>query len=399
LRLRLCQECFVARRQTAQRVAARLRIWGDSPLKTAALLAALRLPVHFHRGLTAIEAPQSPVAGTERQASGLSQTPRAASPRPSGEPLVSVIITAHNEGLELSRTIASVETNTRSPIEFVVVDDGSTDGSCQNLAREGIRVIRNSERVGVAFSRNAAAEVSRGDVLAFFDGHQRVSPGCLERCASVALAHDAIVWPDVRTLHNRSAIGHGASFQLQSGANPLTAKWNTRRPGDTITKISSLRAPGYFVPRKRFGELRWISQLRGWGASEAAISLKAFFLGIDLLHVCGPVARHLFRPNFQYTVSDEQVARNHALIVRVCFDDRTWFEHWLPEVFENCLSAESIRDLDGPDVIAEHDDFLSRKRRTDREFWRGLLHREEPKSVDASPRWLVTTSTPIAKLS
>jgi hypothetical protein len=124
--------------------------------------------------------------------------------------------------------------------------------------------------------------------------------------------------------------------------------------------------------------------LRGWGASEAAISIKAFFLGIDILHVCGPLTRHLFRPKFRYSVTDEGVSRNHALIARVCFDDRTWFDYWLPRVFEGCLSLETIRELDAPEVVAEHEAFLNLKRRSDLEFWRGLLRRKEPSVLNSS---------------
>jgi hypothetical protein len=139
------------------------------------------------------------------------------------------------------------------------------------------------------------------------------------------------------------------------------------------------------VPRNLFDNLRWIPQLRGWGGSEAAIALKAFFLGIDILHVCGPVTRHLFRPKFGYAVCDEEVSRNHALITRVCFDDRTWFEHWLPRVFEGHLSPEAVRDLEAPDVVAEHKEFMRLKRRPDREFWLGLLRRKEPDNLRSPP--------------
>ena len=218
------------------------------------------------------------------------------------------------------------------------------------------------------------------------------STGCLERCSAVALAEQAVVWPDVRGLRDRGRVGHGAFFRLGKDAAPFAATWNNSRCRESISKISSLRAPGYFVPRNLFGELRWISQLRGWGGSEAAIALKAFFLGIDILHVCGPLARHLFRPKFQYSVTDLEVTRNHALIARVCFDDRTWFEHWLPRVFEGVLNSETIRELDGPDVMREHEDFLKLKRRPDREFWRGLLRRKEPASLGA-PRHLLTANS------
>jgi glycosyltransferase involved in cell wall biosynthesis len=379
--LRLCGEWFVSRRATALSVARRLSTWGDLPVFTGALLAAMRLPVYFDCGHDWPDRVQSPIrTATPELVRESPPTPPAAGRR-RDEPLVSVIITAHNEGAEVLRTIESVEANTTAPVEFIVVDDGSTDGCCENLDRQQLRVIRHDRRIGVAHSRNAGARVGRGDVFVFLDGHQRVSAGCLERCAAVALSRGAIVWPDVRALHNRSAVGHGAFFRLRRDGNPFTATWNNRRFGQPISKITSLRAPGYFVPRKLFDELRWITQLRGWGATEAAIALKAFFLGIDILHICGPVARHLFRPKFRYAVRDEDVSRNHALIARVCFDDRTWFEHWLPRVFDGRLSPAILRELEAPDVVTEHNEFMKLKRRPDREFWLGLLRRKEPDNL------------------
>jgi glycosyltransferase involved in cell wall biosynthesis len=392
LTLRLSHSFFVARRATAKKVAQRLCFWGDFPVSTAAILAMMQVPLFIPRRHAPSPAAQTPVGRTDETCRELAPIHSRAREQRHPGPVVSAIITAHNEGEEVLRTIESVEANTSAPVEFIVVDDGSTDGCCDHLRRERISVIRHESRVGVAFSRNAGAAAARGDVLLFLDGHQRVSAGCLDRCAEVALAKDAVVWPDVRTLHDRGAVGHGASFRLGKNDAPFTAAWNNHRGRQSITRITSLRSPGYFVPRKVFGELRWISQLRGWGGSEAALALKAFFLGVDILHVCGPLARHLFRPKFQYTVTDAEVSRNHALIARVCFDDRTWFEYWLPRVFEGCLSPEAICELDSPEVIAEHAEFLKVKRRPDQEFWRGLLRRKQPAGLSSPGRARTTGS-------
>ena len=64
-------------------------------------------------------------------------------------------------------------------------------------------------------------------------------------------------------------------------------------------------------------------------------------------------------------------------------DDRTWFEHWLPRVFEASLSAETLRELESPEVVAEHKEFMKLKRRPDREFWLGLLRQKEPENLRA----------------
>ncbi|HEY6554739.1 MAG TPA: glycosyltransferase, partial [Vicinamibacteria bacterium] len=61
-----------------------------------------------------------------------------------GLPLVTVVLPTHNRAHLIARAIDSVLAQTYEPIECIVVDDGSTDGTPEVLARYGdrIRVIR-----------------------------------------------------------------------------------------------------------------------------------------------------------------------------------------------------------------------------------------------------------------
>jgi glycosyltransferase involved in cell wall biosynthesis len=293
-------------------------------------------------------------------------------------PLISVIITAFNEGDELRRTVESVQTSTRGPFEIIVVDDGSTDGSCDGLQGPSIRVLSHKQRCGVAASRNRGGNVARGAVVAFSDGHQRYSAECLDRCAQVALSRNAIVWPDVRGFDEATRLIHGADFRFAPETGRFTAAYLHAQPLARVSRITALRAPGYMMPRSLFQNMKWPAFLRGWGASEASVSLKAFFLGVPILHVCGPMTRHLFRKRFPYQVSSEDVDWNHAVITRVCFDERTWFEYWLPSVFSANLSTSNLRALDDPAIREEQREFERRKVRPDRDFWTRLLKRPEP---------------------
>ena len=97
---------------------------------------------------------------------------------------VSIVIPTHNEGVWLQRTVDAVFANTRyHPFEVIVVDDGSTDGSCEFLEANQYcqlpvkRVVGSG--LGVAGARNKGAEVASGEILVFLDAHVLPDPGWL----------------------------------------------------------------------------------------------------------------------------------------------------------------------------------------------------------------------------
>jgi glycosyltransferase involved in cell wall biosynthesis len=69
---------------------------------------------------------------------------------------VAVIIPCHDDGAFVGDALASIEEP--EPVEIVVVDDGSTDAATlellARLQREGTRVIRSEENIGVPAARN-----------------------------------------------------------------------------------------------------------------------------------------------------------------------------------------------------------------------------------------------------
>lgn len=292
--------------------------------------------------------------------------------------LLSVIITAYNEGKEVVRTIESVRASARADHEIILVDDGSTDGSCEGLEALGVRVIRHPQRVGVACSRDVGTKAAAGEVFAFLDAHQRVGPGCLDRCAELAAINAAIACPPCRPLGRRYPVSYGSLFRLCPKRGFFSGEYRIRRPRQEVTRISGLRSPGYVIPRRTYERVGWISQLRGWGATDYSVALKAFFTDVDILHVNTNAIEHLFRKKIPYETNWQRVWRNHALIARVCFDDRTWNRYWLPQVFRANLTIDFLEEMDSPDVRAEHDRFMALKVRPDREFWRGLLRIHEP---------------------
>lgn len=300
--------------------------------------------------------------------------------------MLSIIITSYNEGRYLNATLRSIRQNT-SDYEVILVDDGSDDGSCEPGALDGpvAKVIRMVERTGIASSRNVGAHHAKGDCLAFLDGHHLLSEGCLNLCAVEALQRRAIVYPCIRGLEDHNWTGHGAVMRQQDGkkCGLFGAAWKNRAARDKLSRCSTFVVPGYVMSRETFEVVRWIDGLLGWGASEPAITVKAFFADVSLLHLCGPLCRHYFRPGTKipYDAPWTQVATNHALVARVCFEEATWRDYWIPQVFRRWLSPEDLESLEAESVKRQHEAFRLVKQRPDREFWRGLILTDFPEGV------------------
>jgi glycosyltransferase involved in cell wall biosynthesis len=96
-------------------------------------------------------------------------------------PLVSVIIPAYNRAHSVSRSIDSVLRQSYRPLEVIVVDDGSTDGTAESLAAFGdqISLIRQ-QNGGPSSARNAGVRQSKGSLIAFLDSDDTWEPQKLE---------------------------------------------------------------------------------------------------------------------------------------------------------------------------------------------------------------------------
>jgi glycosyltransferase involved in cell wall biosynthesis len=96
--------------------------------------------------------------------------------------LVSVVITVYNGALYLAEAIESVLGQSYSPVQLIVVDDGSTDGSAEIAQSYGsaLRFARQ-ENAGPGAARNHAIELATGSYYAFLDADDRFLPGKLER--------------------------------------------------------------------------------------------------------------------------------------------------------------------------------------------------------------------------
>lgn len=147
-------------------------------------------------------------------------------------PLVSVIVPAHNCEAYLGEALTSLEAQTISNMEIIVVDDGSTDGTAL-IAREyarrdsRIRVISRDKASGrPACARNTGLRIARGEYIALLDADDIAVPTRFE--SSIAAMRETgarFAFADYRKLYQDTGAVDDKGFLESAGVVERAAKY------------------------------------------------------------------------------------------------------------------------------------------------------------------------------
>ena len=101
-------------------------------------------------------------------------------------PVVSVLMSTFNRAQALPNAIESILEQTFTDLEFIIIDDGSTDNTwniIQSYAKKDPRIIalRNKRNKGLIYSLNRGLDVARGKYVARMDDDDKSVPFRLER--------------------------------------------------------------------------------------------------------------------------------------------------------------------------------------------------------------------------
>jgi glycosyltransferase involved in cell wall biosynthesis len=137
-------------------------------------------------------------------------------------PLISVVVTCYNQAAFLGEALDSVLSQTYSPVEIIVVDDGSTDDTPRVAAsRPDVRCVRQANQ-GLSAARNTGLRVSRGEFIAFLDADDRLLPRALAAGQALLAEH-----PQCHFVY-----GHYRFVAVDGTPLPSPAPWRLSEPGD-----------------------------------------------------------------------------------------------------------------------------------------------------------------------
>jgi glycosyltransferase involved in cell wall biosynthesis len=95
-------------------------------------------------------------------------------------PLISVIVPAYNAEEFLAEAVRSIECQDYDPLEVILIDDGSTDGTARVAATLGQRLhYFHQPNRGAAAARNTGLRLARGELITFLDADDLWPEGSL----------------------------------------------------------------------------------------------------------------------------------------------------------------------------------------------------------------------------
>ena len=165
--------------------------------------------------------------------------------------LVSVMIGAYNAAPYLGEAIDSVFAQTYEPLELIVVDDGSTDGTGDVALAYGDRItFARQENGGNGAARNTAIGLANGSYFAFLDADDRFTERKLE-LQMEELRRDPGL--DVVFGHVREFVSPELSPELRAGVREPAPVSPWAAPNLMLIRRESFERVGLFSTEHRVG--------------------------------------------------------------------------------------------------------------------------------------------------
>lgn len=121
-----------------------------------------------------------------------------AAPRIGGGPLVSVIMPAFQAAAHIEPAARSILQQSWANLELLIVDDGSDDGTWQQMQQlaasdSRVRIHRNFRNLGPYVSKNLALQEARGDFVTGHDADDWAHPQRIERHLAEIMASEGAI--------------------------------------------------------------------------------------------------------------------------------------------------------------------------------------------------------------
>jgi GT2 family glycosyltransferase len=239
-------------------------------------------------------------------------------------PRITAVVLAFGTEPWLRRCIESILHSEDAEVDVVLVDNGCTDSTVDELRGEiGVKVIGDGNNLGFAAGSNLGAAHATGDVIAFINSDAYCTPGALASLAHVALRPDVGIASASLRLANAPQL-------LNSGGNDvhfLGFSWAGRfgERADLHSneqEVTGATGAGMAMKRSAWKELGGFEERFFAYHEDADLSLRCWLRGFKIVYVPDSVVVH----RYEFSRNSRKfylMERNRLILVATVFGPRT----------------------------------------------------------------------------
>ena len=175
-------------------------------------------------------------------------------------PLVSICVPTRNRAAALAQTLADIRRQTYSPLDILISDNASEDGTealCRELLSTDprIRYVRHPRNIGLHRNHNFCLDEARGPYLCIVHDHDRRDPGIVGEYVTFLEEHSGVGvvcsdWDLIDDADRRIGVRQHRVADVTAGLDYI---------GQTIRSgRSSIGIPGAMIRKSALGGARFV---------------------------------------------------------------------------------------------------------------------------------------------
>ena len=215
-------------------------------------------------------------------------------------PLVSIVTTSYQQARYLEETLRSVLEQDYPRLEYVVVDDGSTDGSVELIARYADRLAwwTTQRNQGQPRALNRGFEHATGDLLGFLSSDDVLLPGAISRLVAEFERDPELV------------LAYGGAINIDEDSRQFRTAWSADWDVGLMARTARMVVPQPASLWSRRGwELAGPFNERAWSWFDAELFLRLGAVG-RVARIEEPLAAFRLHPESKQMSRHEQMAED-----------------------------------------------------------------------------------------
>jgi len=247
--------------------------------------------------------------------------------------LVTVVVPNWNgEGL-LRDCLQSVCNQSYRPLQCILVDDGSTDGSPDLVAAEfpGVRLARLPGNTGFAHAANTGMRLAEGDVIALLNNDAVAEPTWVEELVASLARHPRagsaaskmLLWDPPDTLNS------AGDLVRRSGLPDSRGVWEANHGQyDCEEEVFGACGGAVAYRRRMLDEIGLYDERFYMYCEDVDLAFRAQYAGYRCVYAPRAVVRHRLSASGGGTLASYHVGRNVVWLLARDMPTLAWRRHW-----------------------------------------------------------------------